>query len=348
METIWYIIVAFMITAYVIFDGFDLGAGVIHLLVAKNGDERKLILKSIGPVWDGNEVWLLAAGGSLYMAFPLLYASSFSGFYLPLMIVLWLLIFRACGIEFRSHINNPLWQQFFDVVFSVSSLLIILFFGAALGNVIRGVELDKNGYFFAPLWTNFRVGANPGIIDWYTLLTGLLAIVVLTMHGSLYVILKTEDALNLRTKSLVKMLWPIQLILSIVCLLSTLLIRPEILNNYKAHLWSIVFPLIVIIGLIGIIFCLQTGKEFLAFISSTIYIIGMLGGAAFGLYPNVLPSMNHESSLTIYNTAAGNYSLKVGLAWWLLGFILVTVYFTYIYRHFAGKVTLDSLNSNEH
>src|SRR5690242_6331729 len=110
METVWYIIVAFMITAYVVFDGFDLGAGVIHLLIAKTDDERKLILKSIAPVWDGNEVWLLAAGGSLYAAFPQLYASSFSGFYLPLMIVLWLLIFRACGIEFRTHINNLLWQ----------------------------------------------------------------------------------------------------------------------------------------------------------------------------------------------------------------------------------------------
>jgi cytochrome d ubiquinol oxidase subunit II len=342
METIWYIIVAFMLTAYVIFDGFDLGAGVIHLLIAKNNEERKLILRSIGPVWDGNEVWLLAAGGSLYMAFPLLYASSFSGFYLPLMIVLWLLILRACGIEFRSHINNPLWQQFFDVVFSLSSLLIILFFGAALGNVVRGVEINESGYFFAPLWTNFRVGTNPGIIDWYTLLIGLLAIVVLTVHGSLYVILKTKDSLNLRARNLVKPLWLLQIILSILSLLSTLYIRPEILNNYKSHFCSIAFPLTVILSLVGIIFCLQKDKELLAFLCSTTYIIAMLGGVAFGLYPNVLPATNPNASLTIYNTASSPYSLQVGLIWWFLGFILVSSYFTYVYWHFAGKLSLDS------
>jgi cytochrome d ubiquinol oxidase subunit II len=342
METLWYLIVAFMLTAYVVFDGFDLGAGVVHLLVAKTSDERKLVLKSIGPVWDGNEVWLLAAGGSLYMAFPLLYASSFSGFYLPLMILLWLLIFRACGIEFRSHINNPLWQQFFDVVFSISSLLIILFCGAALGNVIRGVELDKNGYFFAPLWTNFRVGNNPGIIDWYTLLTGLLAIITLTMHGCLYVALKTQDTINLRAKKLVKSIWLIQVFLSIVCLFATLSIRPEILGNYKAHIWSIVFPILVVLSLVGILLFLKKDNELLAFLSSVLYIIAMLGGVAFGLYPNVLPAINRENSLTIYNTAAGSYSLQVGFTWWLLGFILVTIYFIYVYWHFAGKVTITN------
>ena len=156
MPTVWFIIVAVMITAYVVLDGFDLGAGAIYLLVAKTPQERRAVLRSIGPVWDGNEVWLLAAGGTLYFAFPLLYASSFSGFYLPLMMVLWLLMLRAIGIEFRAHLENPVWQGFFEVVFSVSSALLAIFFGAALGNVIRGVPLGPDGYFFEPLWTNFR------------------------------------------------------------------------------------------------------------------------------------------------------------------------------------------------
>src|SRR5947209_1685296 len=150
METVWFALVALMLTAYVVLDGFDLGAGALHLVAARNDEERRLLLHSIGPVWDGNEVWLLAAGGTLFYAFPLLYASSFSGFYLPLCIVLWLLILRAIGIEFRTHLNSEVWHEFFDATFCISSLLLIVFFGAALGNVIRGVPLGADHYFFVP------------------------------------------------------------------------------------------------------------------------------------------------------------------------------------------------------
>src|SRR5579884_3586641 len=142
MKTLWFILVAVMLAAYVVLDGFDIGVGIVHLIAGRTNQERRLILRSIGPVWDGNEVWLLAAGGALYFAFPLLYASSFSGFYLPLMMVLWLLMLRAIGIEFRTHIDEPIWQGFFDVVFNVSSMLLAIFFGAALGNVVRGVPLN--------------------------------------------------------------------------------------------------------------------------------------------------------------------------------------------------------------
>src|SRR6478752_5901131 len=142
MATVWFMIVAVMVTAYVVLDGFDLGAGAIYLLVAKTADERRMVVRSIGPVWDGNEVWLLAAGGTLYFAFPLLYASSFSGFYLPLMMVLWLLMLRAIGIEFRTHIQDGVWRGFFDTIFAISSILLAIFFGAALGNAVRGVPLN--------------------------------------------------------------------------------------------------------------------------------------------------------------------------------------------------------------
>jgi cytochrome bd ubiquinol oxidase subunit II len=196
METLWFMIVAVMLTAYVILDGFDLGAGAIYLFAARTHDERQMILRAIGPVWDGNEVWLLAAGGTLYFAFPQLYASSFSGFYLPLMMVLWLLMLRAIGIEFRIHIDNPVWRGLFDVLFSAASILLAIFYGAALGNVIRGVPLSQEGYFFEALWTNFRVGPNPGILDWYTVLAGVVALVTLTVHGALYVALKTEGELE--------------------------------------------------------------------------------------------------------------------------------------------------------
>ena len=200
METLWFILIALMVTAYVVLDGFDLGAGIINLWVARSHDERRLVLRAIGPVWDGNEVWLLAAGGALYFAFPLLYASSFSGFYLPLMIVLWLLMLRGIGVELRSHVNDPLWWSLFDFIFSLSSLLLAIFFGAAVGNVIRGVPLNSDHYFFEALWTDFAVGPNPGILDWYTLLTAVLAFATLTTHGAHYIALKTDGDVCLRAR----------------------------------------------------------------------------------------------------------------------------------------------------
>src|SRR5207244_12781609 len=181
MPTLWFILVAFMLTMYVLLDGFDLGAGVIHLVAARTNDERRMILRAIGPVWDGNEVWLIAAGGTLFFSFPLLYASSFSGFYLPLIIVLWLLMLRGVAIELRSHLRNPVWASFWDGTFLVGSALLAFFYGAALANVVRGVPLDRTGYFFEPLWTDVfnPRSATPGILDWYTVVIGLLALAVL-------------------------------------------------------------------------------------------------------------------------------------------------------------------------
>src|SRR5450759_453544 len=170
METAWFCLVAIMIAMYAVLDGFDLGAGAIHLLVAKTEAERHLVVRSIGPVWNGNEGWLLAAGGTIFFAFPALYASGFSGLYLPLMIVLWLIILRGISIEFRGQVGNALWIKFWDVVFSGASFLLVILYGAALGNVVRGVPLNDKGYFFEALWTNFRLGTDTGILDWYTML----------------------------------------------------------------------------------------------------------------------------------------------------------------------------------
>src|SRR6266550_6214012 len=200
MEAIWFCLVAVMLAGYVVLDGYDIGAGIVHLLVARSDLERGQILKSIGPFWDGNEVWLIAAGGTLYFAFPALYAASFSGFYLPLMIVLWLLMLRGIAIEFRSHVDSPAWTPVWDVVFSLSSLLLVVFYGAALGNVVRGVPLTAEGWFFAPLWTDLRVGPEAGILDWNTVTVGLTALAALVMHGALWVQLKTEGALQARAQ----------------------------------------------------------------------------------------------------------------------------------------------------
>jgi cytochrome d ubiquinol oxidase subunit II len=346
METLWFMIVAVMVAAYVVLDGFDLGAGVIYLGAARTSDERRRIMRAIGPVWDGNEVWLLASGGTLYFAFPQLYASSFSGFYLPLMMVLWLLMLRGIGIELRAHMANPVWIGFFDVVFCVSSVLLCIFFGAALGNVVRGVPLGQDHYFFEALWTNFRVGANPGILDWYTVLTGLIALVTLTTHGSLYVAIKTEGDLNRRARAVALAVWPVQVLLTIVGLVATIYIRPTVLDNYRVHIVGFLIPGVVYGSLGVMIYAMRKGQdvaaEKLAFVASALYIVGMLVGAAFALYPIVLPSSTDPAlNLTIYNTAAGHHGLVVGFTWWILGMILALCYFTLLFRMFKGKVRLE-------
>src|SRR6202046_5564458 len=177
MEPVWFVLVAIMIIAYVVLDGFDLGAGVLHLLIARTEEERVTVIRTIGSVWDGNEVWLIAGGGTLYFAFPLLYASAFSGFYLPLMIVLWLLILRGVSLELRNHIDVGVWRALLDGVFGLSSVMLTIFYGAALANVLRGVPLNADGYFFLPLWTNWQPGVLPGILDWYTVIGGIVALV---------------------------------------------------------------------------------------------------------------------------------------------------------------------------
>ncbi len=342
METFWFTTVAFMLAAYVLLDGFDLGAGLVHMVAARSEAERRTVLAAIGPVWDGNEVWLLAAGGVLYFAFPKVYAASFSGFYLPLTIVLWLLIARAVGIEFRNHVAGELWHRFFDVLFSISSLLLIVFFGAALGNVIRGVPLNAEGYFFEPLWTDFRVGVQPGILDWYTILAALVALAALTGHGALYIAAKTEGDLCLRARRVASGAWWGAVPLSAAGLAATLVIRAELLKNFQTHPAGIIFPLAVPAGLAGVTYYRSLRNDKAAFTCSCIYIAGMLGTAAFARYPCLLPACTDARlSLTAHGSAASRYGLTVGLAWWTIGIALTLGYFTFVYRAFRGKVRLD-------
>jgi cytochrome d ubiquinol oxidase subunit II len=331
-----------MVIAYVILDGFDLGAGIITLLVARNHHERRLILRAIGPVWDGNEVWLLAAGGALFFAFPLLYASSFSGFYLPLMIVLWLLMLRGVGVELRSHVDDPLWWSFFDFLFSFSSLLLAIFFGAAVGNVIRGVPLNSEGYFFEALWTDFRVGPYPGILDWYTVLIGVLALATLTVHGAHYIALKTEGDICNRARRVAALAWWALVLLTLLSLVASLYVRPQAVDNFRLRPWGWIIPAVVGGSLIAMPLFRARGRDWPAFLSSSGYIVGTLGGAAFSMYPILLPaSTDPRYSLTIHNAKTGAYSLSVGLIWWLIGIVLAIGYFTFLYRFFRGKVSLD-------
>jgi len=339
VQTLWFILVAFMLTMYVLLDGFDLGAGAIHVFVAKDNTERRMVLQSIGPVWDGNEVWLIAAGGTLFFAFPTLYATSFSGFYLPLMIVLWLLMLRGLAIELRHRLENPLWASFWDGLFFLGSALLAVFYGAALGNVIRGVPIGRNGYFFEPLWTDFNpTTPNPGILDWYTVLTGLLALVTLVVHGSSWVALKTEAPLNVRCRTVALRFWYANLALTALTTVATFYLRPTMFSNFASQPWGFVFPLIALAGLAGVGYFLRKERDTAAFFSSCAYIFGMMTSTVFALYPDVLPAVDPANSLTIHNASASHYGLTVGLVWWSIGMILAAIYFVFVYRLFRGKV----------
>ncbi len=344
METLWFCLITVMIAMYVLLDGFDIGAGIIHLIVARSDEERRQVLRSIGPVWDGNEVWLLAAGGTLYFAFPVLYASAFSGFYLPLMIVLWLLILRGVSIEFRNRVPSLVWTPPWDAVFCLSSLLLAVFYGAALGNVVRGVPLDARGYFFEPLWTNFRLGYETGILDWYTILIGLAALFVLTQHGALWVMLKTTGAVQERARQIARRVWWSVAALTAVITWVTFRVQPHVPANLAAQHWGYIFPAMALAGLLALRWFLAgpnaRQNDHRAFLASCGYLLGMVSSVAFGLYPYVLPaSTNPAYGLTVYNAKAGEYGLRIGLMWWVIGMALATGYFVFLYRHFAGKVS---------
>jgi cytochrome d ubiquinol oxidase subunit II len=342
VETIWFICVTFMLAMYVLLDGFDLGAGAIHLFAAKNDSERRTILRAIGPVWDGNEVWLIAAGGTLFFAFPVLYASSFSGFYLPLIIVLWLLMIRGLSIELRAHIKDPMWASFWDVMFFIGSSLLAIFFGAALGNVVRGVPLDEDGNFFQPLWTNLSPFSQPpGILDWYTILIGLLALTTLVVHGSNFVALKTENELNARSRRISRIFALAAVVLTVLATLSTLWVSPWMFQSFNERPYGYVLPLVAIAGLVGMVLFNFRGNDRAAFLSSSVYILGMLTSTVFGVYPNVLPAVDPENSLTIQNAASSDYSQAVGLIWWSIGMVFAAIYFILVYRLFRGKVRME-------
>ena len=343
MLLIWFLLVALMITAYVVLDGFDLGIGVLHLFLARTEEERRLLIRTIGPVWDGNEVWLLAGGGTLYFAFPLLYASGFSGFYLPLMIVLWLLILRGIGVELRMHLDSPVWRGLFNGCFGIGSFLLTIFYGAALGNVIRGVPLQRDGYFFLPLWTDWTAGPQPGILDWYTVIAGVVALVALTLHGANYAALKTGGELNIRAKRAAAVLWPVLVALTGASLAATLTIRPSLLDNYRRMPVLYLIPLLVMVSLGAMRSLRRRGNELGAFLSSSAYLVLMLVGAAAAVYPNLLLSTGDPAlNITVYNAHSGEHGLTLGLIWWSFGMAIAIGYFVFVYRMFRGKVVASA------
>jgi cytochrome d ubiquinol oxidase subunit II len=339
LPELWFALLCFMLTMFVVLDGWDIGAGALHLIVAKSDAERRQVIAAIGPLWSWHEVWLIAAGGTFLLAFPELMAVSFAGFYLALWMVLWAFILRGISIEVGGHINDALWRSAWDFVFAVSNLLLAILFGTALGNVIRGVPLDETGRFSMSLFTDFRTSGHVGILDWYTLSVAVFATVLLAAHGATYLRLKTVGPVHDRSERLAHRLWLVTAALFIVVSVETGIVRPEL---YQAMLQRpLAWLSLVILAVAG--WALWTGlrsdAETRAFAGSCAAIVGLLAGAAASLFPVVLHStLDVAHSMTAYTGATAERGLKIALMWWPVAVVLALTYFFVIMRIYAGKV----------
>lgn len=333
IETIWFVVIAVMLTGYAVLDGFDLGVGMLHFGIGRTTAERSTLIDSIGPVWNGNEVWLLALGGALFAAFPTVYAASFSGFYLPLMLVLWLLVLRGLGIEFRHQLDNELWRHAWDVVFSLASLLLALLFGVALANVLRGVPLDGTGEFRG----TFGVLLNP-----FALLGGCLSVAVLALHGASWIALKTEREVQARARRLGPPLWSVAVALLAAIVAASFIVRPDFASNYHAAPWLLVFPLLALVSAGAVRTYQSRMDDRRAFLAVAALIVGVLTSVAAGAYPVLLPSLDRtvHPGLDIHNAASPSGSLYTALGVYLFGMLLVVTYMVNVYRAWQGKVSV--------
>jgi cytochrome d ubiquinol oxidase subunit II len=287
-------------------------------------------------------VWLIVAGGLLFFAFPKAYAAGFSGFYLALIIVLWLFMFRGLALELRSHLDHPLWRQLCDVTFSGASLLLAFVFGAALGNLIRGVPLNREGYFFVALWTDFLTGAKPAILDWFTVLMGFASAAILALHGANYLAMKTKGDLYARAVAAAKRVGWLALGSAVLVRLGITFVQPNLRLNYIAHPVGYIFPIGGAIALVATLVLRRQQRDVAAFMTSSLFILAMLGSVAWGCYPNVLiATTDPANSLTIFNATAGAYGLQVGVVWFVIGLVLIIGYQVYAHRAFWGKVPIQ-------
>lgn len=335
LNTIWFILIGILLTGYAILDGFDLGVGALHLLV-KDDTDRRIMINSIGPVWDGNEVWLVTGGGALFAAFPHVYATVFSGFYIAFMLLLFGLIFRAIAIEFRSKQPMKWWRQMWDVAFSVSSILIALLMGVALGNIITGIPIDAEKEFAGSFFT---------LINPYTVLVGITTVALFMMHGSIYVVMKTDGELQKKIRSWVNNTIIFFVICYVTTTMYTLIYYPHMVQHFKDAPWLFIIAVLNMLAIANIPREIFHGRDFRAFLSSCASIVALLALFAVGLFPNiVLSNPNPEYSLTIYNAASSQKTLNIMLIVAIIGIPFVLAYTISIYWIFRGKVKIDTMS----
>ena len=333
LNTIWFVLVGVLIAGYAVLDGFDLGVGTLHLF-ARDEEERRVHMAAIGPVWDGNEVWLLTGGGALFAAFPVVYATVFSGFYLALMLLLVALIMRAVSLEFRHSVDGPRWRRVWDWAFGIGSLLPSVLLGVAVGNILRGVPLTAEGDF---------AGSFLGLLNPYAICVGLVSLALFTLHGALYLRLKSEGALAARMERWIPRLWGAFLVLYAVATVATRIVSPFLFEGVlsKPLYWLLV--LLLGVGLAGVPLATRAGRAGWAFLSSALTIVAMIGVAAVGLFPRLVPSLGDLGrSLTIYNAASSPKTHMVMLVIALIGMPFVLGYTAVIYWIFRGKVKVSA------
>ena len=335
LNTTWFILIGVLLSGYAILDGFDLGVGSLHLLV-KNDMDRRILINSIGPVWDGNEVWLVTGGGALFAAFPDVYATVFSGFYSAFMLLLAVLIFRAVAIEFRSKREMTRWRKSWDRAFSISSIFIAFLMGVSLGNIITGVPVGSDKEF---------MGSFSDLISPYTVMVGITTVALFMMHGSIYLVMKTEGELQNTIRSWVNNAIIFFVITYITTTMATLIYYPHMIEPFKAHPELFGFALLNMLAIANIPREIHHGREFRAFLSSCASIVALLGLFAIGLYPNILIStLDPNFSLTVFNAASSQKTLSIMLTMALIGIPFVLAYTISIYWIFRGKVKITPMS----
>ena len=329
LNTLWYLLIGILFVGYVILDGFDLGVGILSLF-ARDENERKQHFAAIGPVWDGNEVWLLTAGGALFAAFPVVYKTIFSGFYLAFMLLLAALIFRAVALEFSAQMESPTWKRFWQIAFGVGSFLPALLAGVAFGNILRGVPIDEAGRY---------TGTFLQLLNPFALLVGILGFVLILLHGALYLAIKTNDPLCERLQKIAWNTWLVFAILYGAIIGYTAYVTPNLWQGLAHARVFMVMPFAVVLAIMTVGFYIRKRRTLPAFLANALVIAGMIGLAGIGLYPNMAPSnIDPAYSLTIYNASSTPRTLGVMLVITLLALPLILAYTAFIYWVFRGKV----------
>jgi cytochrome d ubiquinol oxidase subunit II len=342
MIATWYGIAGAMLIIYVALDGRNFGAGMLHGLVARTPEERRQVIAAIGPLWSWHEVWLVGFGGTLLAVFPKLLASAFAGYYLALFLILWCLILRGIALEVGGHINDRMWQGFWDFVFVVANTLLAILFGAAAGNLARGVPLASDGTFSMAFFTDFTPRGDVGLLDWYTVSVALFAAVALAAHGASYLTLKTEGPVQDRSAGYARVLWAAAAPLLLVISVESAVVRPDLLGHAIQNPFWWLGLLLVCAAAITLVAGLATRHEMLAFIGSNLLLAGLPATGAAAIFPVVLHStLAPENSLTAYDVAAGPNSLAYAAIWWPIAFTLAAAYFVFVSRRYAGKVNVN-------
>jgi cytochrome d ubiquinol oxidase subunit II len=339
METVWFFLLALVLAVYVVLDGYDLGVGIIYPFVGRTRAERDAARRTVLPVWDGNEVWLIAGGGFLFFAFPRAYSAAFAGFYLAFFVLLCLLIPRGLALELRSYVDHPLWWDLCDGVFFAASLALAFVYGVALGNVLRGVPLDASGYFFVPFWTHpLRTGPNPGVFDWYTVLAGVSGVAVLLVHGAAFLAMRSVDPVRSRALAAARWGAAAAVVLPVLTVAITPLVNPVLLDNYRRRPAAFALPAAMVVTAVAMTASAWHRRGRATFLTSSLLILLTIASAAFSLHPVLLVATTGPAyDLTIDNSAASHYALTVGLVWGGVGLFAAAIYSAFAHHLFRSR-----------